>query len=733
MKKTRSLIVAMLSLFVLSSCAVKEGKDTTISIDGTTETSETAIDPTGKSFHVYALNDFHGAVEKDDEDGRMGLANMGTFFKNKGAEPNTIILDQGDTWQGSIYSNMNYGAVVDDVMSYARFDARTVGNHDFDWGLDHIKDNTARSYGGYRVPVLAANIYDYNFETKQFGNTQQSDIGQRTTTITLENGLKIGVVGVIGSGQITSINSQYTHDIGFKDHVAIAKQEATRLRQEGCNFVICSIHGGQEDLIGNDMKDYVDLVLCGHTHKDELFVEDEALVYMQAKDYGKAWGEFHATFVNKEDYEAQVNVKWYVDHPDLFTTVDPTIQSIIDGYNSQTESAANEIVAADVNGLFDDYHEAANLMAKAIMDETLAEGYNDVVISYVNQGRNDLSSGRWTFADVYQTFPFDNKVYIMEISGADFEHEVGGYNWICKNPSFDNKINPNETYKIAVLDYLGFHTNEARYYDYFPSANGQYSGILQNTYRPILKNWLINNHYADGTYTLNASDFASNVERHNKSTIQYIYPEHTITFELNGGSISDPSQLTRVGHENEYYSAYYPNPDPTKDNYFFDGWYLDNNTFNYPANGKKIISDRILYAKWISEDEDCLTITNSSITNFDVGTQSFRVNRNITINLFWSNCVDSPDYGQIKMNNNSYFELAAPNGYIFTSIHVEIYNTYNNLTITANSFAVDASFNTVGTRSTYDCNPNSQYIDIANRSGHATYVYSISFAIGAAS
>ena len=75
-----------------------------------------------KSIQIYASNDFHGAIEG----GTSGatLKKFGTYFKQRGEEANTLLLDQGDTWQGSVYSNFNRGACINDVMNYAKFDAR---------------------------------------------------------------------------------------------------------------------------------------------------------------------------------------------------------------------------------------------------------------------------------------------------------------------------------------------------------------------------------------------------------------------------------------------------------------------------------------------------------------------------------------------------------------------------------------------------------------------------------
>ena len=94
------------------------------------------IDEKIKTIEIYSTNDFHGAVQ--EENNYMGLGKWATYLKAKGEQYNTLLLDQGDTWQGSIYSNYNHGELITDVMNYIKFDARSVGNHDFDWGTSYL-------------------------------------------------------------------------------------------------------------------------------------------------------------------------------------------------------------------------------------------------------------------------------------------------------------------------------------------------------------------------------------------------------------------------------------------------------------------------------------------------------------------------------------------------------------------------------------------------------------------
>ena len=478
--------------------------------------------PSGEtvSLDIYATNDLHGQIESDGS--RMSIATLGTFMKEKGQEANTLLLDQGDSWQGSIYSNHNRGALVNDVMSIAHYDARTIGNHDFDWGIEALKANTVREYNDYTIPVLAANVYDYDFKNKIEGNVQQSDIGQKTISYTLENGLKVGIVGVIGQDQITSITSSYVQNICFKDHIPIIKQEATNLRNSGCDIVIACVHSGQESVMYNGLNNYVDLVLCGHTHRNEISNEGN-LYYAQFGSYGYSVGHIQLTFdlgsrkVTKTDIESLS--KYQIENS--ISSIDSDISSVVNQYTSQCSTEAEVVLANYVTSAFSSGESAANLMCKAIMERCEMEGFDDVILSYCNTARKVLPYGTWTYADIYNSFPFDNTVYIVNIKGSDILKEVKSYNNVCFASSFDYQIDPNEYYQIACLDYLLYHTNNDRYYNYFTSFTGETIGQLSDNYRLILRSYLLSNGYNNGK-ELRASDFSSSLDLYNGSLLEEI-------------------------------------------------------------------------------------------------------------------------------------------------------------------------------------------------------------------
>ena len=96
----------------------------------------------------------------------------------------------------------------------------------------------------------------------------------------------------------------------------------------------------------------------------------------------------------------------------------------------------------------------------------------------VNTARSSLSAGSITYSKLYEAIPFDNEVYIARVKGSEILNEVnyGVYCWRASGVAIES----NKYYKIAVIDYLLFHQNASRNYNYFRSAFE--SG---NTFEPI--------------------------------------------------------------------------------------------------------------------------------------------------------------------------------------------------------------------------------------------------------
>lgn len=481
------------------------------------------------SFTVYSFNDFHGAVNEYPTDGHVGLAKFATYLKQASDKENTIIIDSGDTFQGSIESNNNNGAMITDVFNYAHVDVHTLGNHDFDWGEDKIENNKARvGDDGWKMTNLASNIYDYDFSSHSEGNTQQDRLGDRYYIKTLENGIKIGVVGVIGADQITSICSPLVEDICFKNEIDNVKTISDELKTEkGCDFVIASVHGSAADTMGYGLTDvspisnrkYVDYVVCGHSHQYEYYTEN-GVYYTQASAYGERIFTANFTLLDGELQLSDVGNLNYNGITGQVKTVDPNITSIINSYAKDYSSIGSEVLGT-LSGNFYKNNQLPNLLSKAVYQEANAQGYN-IDMAITNVARYDIkSTTKVTYAQLYEAFPFDNLIYIVKIKGSKNVQQICySGNYCYHNPSLTS-VSTSGTYTIAVIDYLLFHTNSSRYYDYYNhnSGNVQIIGTLKNSknadylYRDIAADYI-----RKQTGTIYASDYANSIDGFVKPT-----------------------------------------------------------------------------------------------------------------------------------------------------------------------------------------------------------------------
>ncbi len=486
------------------------------------KSKEEIVKPTSGigNINVFAFNDFHGSIIKQSssEGNETGLKQIATFYKEKSQEDNTLIFDQGDTWQGSLESNYNYGALIQDVFTYAGVSARTVGNHDFDWGLEHLEANSNRKYNGDYMPALAANVFDY--EGGINGDNQQSQLGKQYCTYVLDNGIKVGVVGVIGEDQITSICSQLVSTIRFANYVGRIKEISDFLRNEkDCDVIIASTHEGSSDACNDNLtaispntgKRYVDLVLGGHQHyKQEYTVDGVKFVQWNSNgvNTGKVTLSYDFSTGEIIDESTQVNTYYSAYYDAYYPVCDPVIENMVDTYLESIDSISNEVLSTNFSGNFDDVS-LARLMNEAIYDR-VHKTVPEVQFACCNYARTSFSGSVFTYRDLYKCFPFDNQIIILDVNSS-----YGVYN-ISHNYAYreDTSLEPVRKdgvyYKCAIIDYVALHQNSNREFDRFPDASKGYTVFNDSlgdppNYRDILYSYL----KANPTKSFNASNYST--------------------------------------------------------------------------------------------------------------------------------------------------------------------------------------------------------------------------------
>ncbi len=217
---------------------------------------------------ILHTNDVHSHIDTfAPEDGRNanmgGVARRATLVESiRNENPNTLLLDAGDIFQGTPYFNYYGGELEFKLMSKLKYDAATIGNHDFDNGIDGLYAQLPHA----DFQFLSAN-YD-------FKNTVL-DTHTKPYKIFIKDGIKIGVFG-LGIELNGLVAPSLFKETKYLDPIEIT-QDMTRIlkTEEHCDLVICLSHLGYyyksnpnkiSDLtLAKATKD-IDLIIGGHTH-----------------------------------------------------------------------------------------------------------------------------------------------------------------------------------------------------------------------------------------------------------------------------------------------------------------------------------------------------------------------------------------------------------------------------------------------------------------------------------
>ncbi|WP_299755068.1 metallophosphoesterase [uncultured Pontibacter sp.] len=215
---------------------------------------------------ILHTNDQHSRIDPIPDDGRKyggmgGMARRASLIEQiRKEEPNVLLLDCGDIWQGTPYFNFFGGELEYKLMSQMKYDAATLGNHDFDNGLKGLEKMLPHA----QFPFLSAN-YDFSktILKNQFAPYK----------IFEKQGIKVGVFGLgIELAGLVSQNN-YAQTV-YLDPVATAREMVQELREnQKCNLVVCLSHLGYkyddgkiDDVTLARQVDGIDLLLGGHTH-----------------------------------------------------------------------------------------------------------------------------------------------------------------------------------------------------------------------------------------------------------------------------------------------------------------------------------------------------------------------------------------------------------------------------------------------------------------------------------
>ena len=221
----------------------------------------------GTRITILHTNDVHSHIDpfgpnEGRNSNRGGIARRAVLVNQiRKQNKNTLLLDAGDIFQGTPYFNYYGGELEFKLMSMLKYDAVTIGNHDFDNGIDGLYKQLPHA----KFDFLSAN-YD-------FTNTIL-DTHVKPYKIFNKEGVKIGVFG-LGIELIGLVDKKMYKETKYIDPIEIATETTRVLKSKGCDLVICLSHLGYHykknpdkvsDLTLARSTSNIDLIIGGHTH-----------------------------------------------------------------------------------------------------------------------------------------------------------------------------------------------------------------------------------------------------------------------------------------------------------------------------------------------------------------------------------------------------------------------------------------------------------------------------------
>ena len=241
-KKVLSLLLAVVMTFSLAVTA-NAAEETAQDLDG--------------DIVILHTNDVHGAIS-----GYAKVAALKDAYEARGAY--VLLMDAGDFIQGDPTVSTSEGATAVELMNLAGYDVASMGNHEFDYGYQNLKDLEADA----DFAIVDANVL-YN------GRVAFED----NLVFTTPDGTKIGVFGLDTPETATKAHPAKIQGVTFlagEDLYDCAQEQVDALTAEGCNYVICLGHLGIDDeSAGNrsidllENVDGIDLFIDGHSHSTQ--------------------------------------------------------------------------------------------------------------------------------------------------------------------------------------------------------------------------------------------------------------------------------------------------------------------------------------------------------------------------------------------------------------------------------------------------------------------------------
>lgn len=425
---------------------------------------------------ILHTNDFHGHLLPFEDKalrappGKVGgaaaLAGLVRDLRMK--FPHALLMDGGDIAQGTPMSNLFFGMPVVEFMNHLHYDARTIGNHEFDWGVPRLE----KMIRAATSPIVCANLVRRD-------NGHLLD-GVRPYVVLTVDGVHVGILGLVTPDTPLMSFPDNVKPVRFLDPAATVRRYLPAMRRDGAQMVVLLTHLGVDDDVKLAQQvPQIDVIVGGHSHTPLPVPRLSGhTVIVQAGCYGRYVG------VLQVDYDTRLHrVTRHTEKDELAMVQpdqvkpDPVVAAMV----ARVQAKVGPRLAETVGTLAEDLPVGdgrigdtplADVVTDALREETGA------MVAVYNFGgiRSPLSQGEVHWGDVYTTLPFENHVVTVSVTGqalldllaqslrrgpdlgliqvSGLAYAVGPDRRLQAAEVGGIPIDPSKTYTVATIDFL---------------------------------------------------------------------------------------------------------------------------------------------------------------------------------------------------------------------------------------------------------------------------------------
>ena len=391
-----------------------------------------ALEPDTVCISILHTTDLHGHIlPTSDYDGtadRGGLARCVTQIRRwRRQNPNSILIDVGDVYQGTDVSLRNQGELMIDLFNHLKYDAWVIGNHEFDWGIEPFTNALQKS----TMPVLGANTTLDGRPAGSFSDSQHPFAKVQPFVVKEIEGIKLAIIGITTPGMSFWLPREFTVGIDFQHPVESVRRAIAKANSEGADAIVLTGHMGLKPRTGGD--DFANTVMAltsefpdvavfiaGHTHQAIPRRLTNRVLFTQADHFGIHVGRVDLLFDRKS--KKFLRREAICELMDNRFEPDQVVVSRAGSQLSESEAALGQPIgelAATLHarGRQGQPSEIERLIGAAITESLWERKITvDAVIHGVFDQNAKLAAGQTTVNDIWNILPYENFIVTAALS-----------------------------------------------------------------------------------------------------------------------------------------------------------------------------------------------------------------------------------------------------------------------------------------------------------------------------